>query len=277
MATLKQINQEVKEAESLQLITQAFSDIASLKLKKIRAAVEQNRKFFNEVARVYRMVQLVATQQHKFLKKNNKTILIMLTSNYHFYGNLNRDLINYFVNQTKVSNYDKIVVGKTGNDFLKGINYNKSYQSIIFKQDLPNDLELKDLVLRIKDYQRILVLYSQVKTLLSQIPSIQDITETPLPQNLPKEPLSFIFEPEIEKVLQFFDGQITSLILEQLFFESELSRIAARLISMSEAESNAEGILKSKKRLLSVAKKNLDNTRYQQNLKKNEELINLLN
>ena len=59
----------------------------------------------------------------------------------------------------------------------------------------------------------------------------------------------------LKKMLDFFDDQVVSLLLEQTFLESELARTASRLMSMDKAQINAEDVLYKQKLLLGQAKK----------------------
>lgn len=257
--TIGQLKQLIDEGGSLELIAQTFTEIAQFNLSRIRQRVEQNRTFFSEISQVYKMVQLVAAKkQIGDITKNNRTIGILLTSNFRFYGELNIELIRFYINSFKGSIADTIIIGKTGIEFFNTYYPNKRYQTIIFKTDMPGEQELRDLASKINAYKRVLVFHTTFKSALSQIPTVTDITQVPLSQ-LKGIPKSFIFEPEIVKVLQFFKTQITTLLLEQTFLESELSRTAGRLISMNQAEKNAKDYIRDLNRKLLEAQRSITN------------------
>lgn len=261
MADLKQVKQKLDEAKSLLLITQALSEVSSIKLKRIRSSVERNAYFFSEITKVYRTVKIVADARKITLPKNGRSISILITSNYRFYGDLNTKLIKYFLDRTVNEQGDIIVIGTTAVDYLSGIKYNKKYQVLSLKKDLPNDQELKALVLLIQPYSQVLVYHSQFKSVLTQIPTVSDITQSARAEQVSdKKDLNYIFEPEIEKILNFFDGQITTLLLEETFLESELSRVAARLITTSRAEETAENHLDEEKKVYANARRMRLNT-----------------
>ena len=71
--------------------------------------------------------------------------------------------------------------------------------------------------------------------------------------------VKFIFEPELPKILHFFDTQVISLLIEQAFLESELSRTASRFISMDQAESEADRFINTQRKLKAVALRSLGN------------------
>lgn len=268
--TIKEIEAALEEGDSLKSIAQAYSEIANLKIKKIRAEVERNRLFFEEMLKVYGMVKAIALQKKVAVVKRKKKLCILLTSNNRFYGNINTSLINYFVGLTRLlPDIDRIILGKGGIDFFRASKVLPNYQEMMLKQDMPDGAELNNLAKISLDYNQVLVFHSKFKSLLIQQATFTDVTATSLfltekvkslnPKEAGKEELRFIFEPELVKVLNFFDSQILTLLLEQTFLESELSRTASRFISMDQAESEANKLIKDYLKLKAYAKRNQTN------------------
>lgn len=246
--TIRDINQVIEEGISLKQIAQAYGEIASIKIRKIRSEVERNRSFFNEIAAVYKIVKQAAAKK-KADTKPKKTISILLTSNYRFFGNIDSEVIRLFLINTAKIATDRLVIGKTGHEYLKSMRYFNTYQPVELKDDLPAKNELDSLSLEIKDYSQVLVFYPQLATLLIQKPVMADITQSQESlfdkQAGAKISGSYvIFEPEIAKMVRFFDSQIILLLLEQTFFEAELARTASRLISMDQAQQDANNFIK---------------------------------
>lgn len=244
--------QQIEESETFKLIAQGYEEIASLKLKRIRTDVERNRAFLTEMSQVFNLVNRIAIQKGLVTKpKGQKILSVVLTSNDRFYGNINNQLIRFFIVNTTKYLTDRVIVGKTGSQYLKGIRYFHPFQNLVFKNDSPSPQELKNLVSATNHYQRVLVYYPQLKTVATQIPVIKDITETPtVSSSEMAKKLDFIFEPELLKVITFFNNQIMTLLFEQTFLEADLSRTASRLISMDDAQSNANDSIKDVQRKL---------------------------
>ncbi len=261
MATIKQLQQTIEEGEALKLVTQSFGEIALQKLKKIRSEVERNRLFFNEIFQVYKMVHLISEQQyHRSLTKSRKTISIALTSNYRFYGDLNYKLIKYFMVNTAKYETDRVVIGKTGVEYLQSFHYSHAVSKIAFKEDIPDSEELKQLAGMVSTHQRVLVYYPRFQSVLTQLPAVRDLSETPQTTGA-AAPVNYILEPEIDKILSFFNNTVNGLLLEQVFLESELARLGARLISMNEAEQEAEKFIGREQKSLAIAKRSINNIR----------------
>lgn len=265
--TKKELTDIIEQGEALGLISTAYTEIATARLKRIRQMVLQNRLFLADLSNIFLDVKQVAIQRKiasALAKKPKQTISIIITSNYHFYGSVNVDLIKFFLHMDQAQS-DLIIIGQTAINYLKDIKYTKPYQTLNLKKDYPDLSELNFLVEKVKDYNRILIFFSTMKSVMIQKPTVLDITESsylkfPTEQLKGKDPL-FIFEPELEKILLFFENQVKNLLLQQTFLESELSRTASRLVSMDNAQNNAEDFIKNYKILLNSVNRSIQNNK----------------
>jgi ATP synthase F1 gamma subunit len=268
--TIKEINNLIEEAKSLKQITQAFTQISSSKLKRIRSGVERNRDFFADLSNIYGLINVIArSRKIPPPPKNGKTLSIVLTSNQRFYGKITADLIEFFLVQISKIQCEKIVIGKSGVESLKSVNYALTYKPWILQGDFPNNEEFLELSKYVGPYSRVLVFHPQFQSVLVQKPIIADITrseeevssKTRESEDLIKQINSFIIEPEIKIMVDFFDSQIKTLLLEATFLEAELSRTASRLISMDSAQNEAEKYLNTQENLLLNAVRSIQNAR----------------
>lgn len=272
----------------MKTISQAYSEIANLKIKKIRADAERNRIFFAEIGSVYSLIKDLAVRQKITIKKPKKTVSMVLTSNYRFYGSINSDLLDYYTQSTQKIETDRIYLGKAAIEYFRAthlegeemqLHLPGEVKEVLLKSDQPDADELLALTNLLSDYNQVLVFYSKMKSLLVQQPTAIDITASAtshlegekmrlhLPggenkQNFKftaKQQTRFIFEPELPKILEFFDSQIITLLLEGAFLESELSRTASRFISMDQAETQANKFIKEYQTLKAYTKRNMDN------------------
>lgn len=274
--TIKDLDNFIDEGESLKSIAQAYCEIANLKTRRIRGAVERNRLFFDEIATIYGIVKALALEKKIAVAKPKKRLCILLTSNYRFYGAINSSLINYFIGSTReLTDVDKLIIGKGGIDYFRATNFLPKYQEIILKDDMPDSLELANLAHLSADYNQVLVFHAKLKSLIVQAATFTDVSAVSLylrefskadhPAKGQASFLNFIFEPELPKILNFFDNQILTLLLEQTFLESELSRTASRFISMDQAETEANKLIKQYQILKAYTKRNMDNNKILEN------------
>ncbi len=277
MASVKQINQSIEDGTTLQSIADAFSEISSLKLKRIRGGIVRNKQFSQELTGILGILRKLAVEEKslsklvdKLIEKNSKTVTVVVTSNHKFYGGLTSKLIDLFIRGTANMEADRIVIGTNGVDYLKAKRVNFPYKVVEFKEDLPTAPELQSLIQAIYPYKKIVFFHSNFKTVLSQVPLFTELTgdSSVMLSNItdPKKASSignqgFILEPELEKILTFFDSQILTLLVESIFLEEELSRTASRLLSMGGAQDNALNYIKEQKKLLFQAKRSVSNNR----------------
>lgn len=258
--TIKEIDQLLEESNSLKQITQSYSEIANQKIQRIRVELERNRLFFEEISKVYSLVRAIAGKTGARFPKPKKRVCILQTSNFGFYGNINSSIIEFFIEQTRNLECDRIIVGKTGIEYFQSNEIFPSFTKMVLKTDHPNPDELNQFINIVKSYNQVLIFYSRLKSLLQQIPTFADITETSQKISMEKSSNTrFIFEPEISKTLQFFDNQILVLLIEQAFLESEASRTASRFISMDQAETEANKFIKQYETLKAYTERNMQN------------------
>lgn len=259
---IKQIDEALEKGTSLKTIAQAYSEIANLKIKKIRTDVERNRIFFQEIGSIYGLIKDLAAKQKIILNKSKKMVSIVLTSNYRFYGSINSDLLEFYTQATQKLTTDHIYLGRAAIDYFRARVVSANHKEVLLKDDAPDAQELTSLTTELNNYNQVLVFYSSMKSLLVQQPTAIDISASAalhLPGEENKQKFKFIFEPELPKILEFFDHQITTLLLESTFLESELSRTASRFISMDQAETEANKFIKEYQTLKAYTKRNMDN------------------
>lgn len=265
MASVKQINDILEEEKALKLITEAYGELAGNKLKKIRTDIEQTRVFFVEISKVFSQVKKIAASRGILPEqKSLPTAEIVLTSNSRFYGALENDLIRFFLSSLHQEGTHQFFIGKTAQDFFQHRGAGQQNKFIKFRQDLPSFQELKTLTDQLTTYQKILIFYPRFQSVLVQKASVIDISQNPHDANANTDEIkniSFIFEPELEKILKFFDTQITGVLIHQVFLEAELARTAARLISMDEAQQKADESIKSEYTELKLVQRTLENSR----------------
>lgn len=259
--TIKEIQATLEEGQSLKQIAQVYSEIANLKIKRIRAQTERNRLFFQEITKIYAIIKKFAARKGINPIKPKKRVSIVLTSNHKFYGRINEDLLKFFIDTTKLLNTDYVFLGKASIDHFKNQPLKQNFKEVVLKDDQPDAQELVSLVNMLNDYNQILVFYSSFKSLLIQVPIVTDLTATSTSSANPSESekFEFIFEPDLPKILHFFDSQVLTVLLESTFLESELARTAARFISMDKAETEANKFIKEYQGLESYAKRSKAN------------------
>lgn len=247
MTNLDELKVELKTTKTLRTITGAYSDVSALRVVSLKKAFEQNSQFYEQITQLYHTVRISDYFQRMHTNKKlderplqPKTIHIALTSNQHFYGNINRDIAHQLLEETERKQDECIIVGLTGREYIEASGKHRSCSYIVFQSERPTAEEEADILKRVDGYDRVFVYYPKFVTMLTQVADMKDITFAPAPSLQQRREIKYIFEPDLPKLLDFFRHQIRSLLFSQVLLETELARTATRLVAMDTAEKKAE-------------------------------------
>ncbi len=265
MSVLSDLHNELEDNKTLRSIAAAFTEVNAYRIKKIRASFEKNYRFYKEITDIYHLVKETAAvaaglpaqagggRKGEPLKETvkprfagDKSLRIAVTSNSHFFGNLNRDVIDKFLVDARKTKDDLMVIGQTGISLAALKIPPSRFQSFRFKSDFPSREEIVSVINATSDYARVYLYYPQFVNMLTQKVYILDITQSAPPQKSTVANIDHIFEPEVGKIVEFFEKQVRSLLFIRAMLETDLSRTAARLISMSGAEQRAEVLIRQR-------------------------------
>jgi ATP synthase F1 gamma subunit len=272
MLNIKSISQNIEDLVNMKGVVNAYEEIASMKMRHIRGGVLQNRDLITELAAIYRQItisyknQILQLQKEKKIKKatnlslkkhNNKTACILFSADSGLFGNVLRKTYWEFVSYLEKTNAEPVIVGNFGKTLFEGQFPDRNFVYL----PMPTVKEYSQLLRNITDtlleYENIVIFYSQFQSMSSQqitmldmsgqaaTNSISNVTEA----NVLPAPTSFyIFEPSLEKILEFFEKEIFANILEQTFSESELAHYASRIMTLDNARENIDNMLKAVER-----------------------------
>ena len=273
MRNIRQINEELELMSTLRLITQAYEEISVMRMQKIRDSVIKTRLFLDELSKVFSDVKVnYETQIALFskkkdpdtllkLNKNGKEAVMLISTNSKMNGEIIGSVFRDFVAYIEKHQVDVFILGKLGKQMLEQHNYKGKY--IFFDLD-ENDITidaLRKLIIQLAEYKTVNVFYGKFESLMFQSSTKNNVTgnqaelsveDTEKQQKDPEHVDKFLFEPSIEKILQFFETQIFSSLVKQSVNESELARYASRIRAMEEAGQHIE---KSNQQLFSHRRK----------------------
>lgn len=251
MPELTELREELTEITTLKYVSAAFSEAASARIVGIRKAFEQNQEFYEEISQVYHTVKVSAELlkiKQESQRAPGKAIAVAVTSNHRFFGLLNINVMKVFMEQTESQKTDRAVIGKTGADFLMLRKFKQPYEKVLFAKDNPNKEEINQFLERIRNYEKVVLYYPKFVSMVNQTVGVLDITQSAKPEEVGEEELiRHIFEPELDKMVDFFENVIRTLLFGRSMLEADLSRTAARLMSMSSAEERADELIVEKK------------------------------
>lgn len=257
MSKKTDIKQQINDLVTFKHISSAFTEASAVKLTNIRQAFKRNGRFFTDIIHIYNLV-LANAQKQKITAASKdlvqKKITVALTSNQRFFGHLNTSIMQKFLNYSQKLSTDRLVIGTTGDSFMRASNYNFKYQNINFQSDSPTDEERRLFLEKIKDYASVTLFFPKFISIIRQDVGSIDISgqiEKQSSENkdsaLNSEELNILFEPEFSKILIFFDQEVKMILFKRVILETELARTAARLLEMSQAEERTDYEISLKK------------------------------
>lgn len=254
MPVIADIKEQLSDLSTFKHIAAAFTEAAAVKLRNIRTQSARNARFYEEITYLYHLVEVNA-KRNKISVENQvlypsapKLLSVALTSNMRFFGALNYEIIQSFLVSSQKDRSEKLVIGKTGLDYLRSAKYQGKYEKFVFREDLPDSQEIEEFLKLADTYDRVLVYYPKFISFLKQTVGVADITQKIVTKEKEKiEEMSMIFEPELSKIVKFFEAEVRLILFKNVLLQTDLARTAARLLTMSQAEERTDMEIKTKK------------------------------
>ncbi len=255
MSRVKEQKEIIHDIKSVRYITGALRDISAVELKNLRKKFENNEMFYVELRELFQLLWRIAYANNSdVLKTGNKKLYIAYTTNKHFYGSLNHDVIRKFIENTDAKS-NCLIIGDTGKQIWKSkAQKRKEVSFLSFKDDAPDSDEINSLLNSVREYENVYVFYSGFTSVFRQDVEIADITYRPSKKINDKEKIEdlpqYIFEPDLSEMVIFFNTQVRYALFERLLLETQTARVAARLVKMDTADQNAGELIKTEMRKL---------------------------
>lgn len=261
----QEIQQDLDAITSVQMIVRVYEEIAAIRMQSIRTQVLQNREFLDEILAIYHQVQVSGKHALSYLHNpedmrtlkraightNSKSVHVLLSANTGLYGSILEANFRNFA--TGIDNdSDIVIIGKLGKIYFENAFPGKNYTYFDFPDNtVPKDA-LAAILHYILPYENITIFHGKYKSLLSQTPSSTLLSDTKsvkvTDERVSKE--HYLFEPSIEEILVFFEDVVVSNLFEQTIYESDLAKLASRIITLEEALGEIEREIDIKRTIL---------------------------
>jgi len=254
MVTKKSIESEIESLTNMKGIAESFEEIAALRIRRNRDQVLKNRQFTTEVNEIFQQVKIASVniidpKQKSFLKKNGRTLFVYLSANTGLYGDIVRRTFNLFAKYVGQWADNVLIIGKVG---LKLASERKIIKPVAYF-DLPDDTidtqSIKKISSYLLDFERVIVFYAKFEGILHQEETMIDLSGNPslpsfTPPQAPQFKIKYFFEPEVTKILAFFETEIFESLLEQTVREFQLAKLSSRVVGLNSAIDHIENELK---------------------------------
>lgn len=261
MVYAEEIQKEISEVSSILNLAESYAQIAASRMKKIRESVLAQRQFlraiesiFKDTLSVYasRLSEMVWAGKLKeggrvtFLAHNGKSVAVLISANTGFYGEVVKNTFEKFLEAVKNKDFEITIIGRLGKNLFLSYEPNRPYTYFELPDYGIDRDKLSEAIKHLVQYEEIYVYYGQYISVVTQIPTTFKISAgTPVSGKFSQPKTKYIFEPNIEKILMFFETQIFASLFNQAIRESQLAKLASRIMAMDKAAENIRKRLKS--------------------------------
>ncbi len=262
MQNKQDLSSEIELVSTLKVISQAYQEISVMRMQKIHSAVIKTREFLESLAEVFYDVKKsydqylkdqMSTNKSKedislltLLPKNGKSISIFISSNEKMLGDVTLKVFNAFANHVRKTETDIMILGRIGRQMYKESGIGKPIIYLEISDNIVKPEDMKRIGYYIVNYSKIDVFYGKFESIVNQnavkanLSGENPFSELETEQDKNKKATYFLFEPSVEKIMQFFETQVFTSLFKQTFNESQLARHASRINAMEEALINID-------------------------------------
>jgi F-type H+-transporting ATPase subunit gamma len=278
MRRLNDISQERKAMSTILELTSAFEGIASMRIAQIKDQVLSSEQFFGELWRIYSQIRVDELfhfgRSQAVEKPIEKELLILITSEGSFSGDIDQRLISETLKVYKPEKNDIIVIGHHGAIQLAhtGIPIVKSFK--LPEQD--RNINVMPIITEVQKYVSTVVYYQSYISLTNQqVKSIKlskAVAERGKNIKQGEDIITennYIFEPSTYEVVDHLERSMMQITLSEVILQSKLAQYASRFRAMRMAHDKSDDSYSELSKLYNRAKRQLKDERL-------KELINSL-
>ena len=254
MNTKAQLKKFERSMDDLRSITRAFEHTATKRMAVNKSEIEKIGKHLSEVKQTYVNTKISIAKGGKqpfdfvYAEGNRSTqgkqaavlnlnvrkvskakIVLLITSEPAYYGNLMPKMISEFVSELGDGTADAVIIGKPGRVEFDKINRGRfKYKFFDFSDEAPDWQIVSQISEVIKTYGQINIIFCKFESILTQDVLNQNIAQEALKENT-YEKKKYLIKPEPVSALTFLEKQILSSNLLQKLFENGLAKGAIRV------------------------------------------------
>lgn len=252
MSGIKEIKRRIKSVSNTKQIIKAMELVSVVKMQKAVDVNLSSRKYSENANIILTSIMKTGeAKDHTLISENSseKSLVLVVTSDRGLAGSLNIKTIKEAIdNYGKNSNADFVAIGKKGRDFLRNYGFNivaefiKISEKPEYKKVLPIIHLAKEEFLQGK-YKEVVVIYPHFISTLMQKAKIIRLLPFKLEQVEGENMDRVIFEPDKKVIVNTLIPRILEINLWQIILEAIASEHSARMVSMKNANENAEDLI----------------------------------
>ncbi len=263
MASTKEIKRRIKSVKSTKKITKAMELVAASKMKRAVSQTLSSRIYSSFSWDILTSLsERLENVTHPFFteNKNEKTLIVLITSNRGLCGGYNSQVIKKTIgmikNQVDSKNIDIITIGKKGDGAMRRIGQNITATFT----EIPDTVSMRDIIplstyltsgFKEEKYGSVYIAYTDFISALNQKPVIRKLL--PISKEELKETIEinlnekrehhteipYLVEEDIEKLLSTLAEKLIRMQIYQMMLESNASEQSSRMVAMKNANEAA--------------------------------------
>jgi len=268
-----QIRQQIEYLEIFKNLAQSFQEIASQRMMKIREGTLSSREYLDEVYKIFNTVRNAYKKELDnlikkgrggitFLPHNGRSVDVYLSANTGLYGSILKETLDELLADYQTSNAEVTVVGRFGAKLFSSLEPDAAFTYFDFPEFGSDGALILDIIKHIVQYESVKVFYPKFENIVTQTAGILSITsgvDPDISTLSDEEKTPYIFEPELEKILMFFEAEIFASIFNQAIQENHLAKSASRVMAMDRSSQNSINQIKEfRLRMLRVKHRDLN-------------------
>jgi F-type H+-transporting ATPase subunit gamma len=259
MATLKAIRKRIGSVRNTQQITKAMKMVSAAKLRRAQDAAVAARPYAEKMTELLKNVAArVSRGAHPLLRvrEEKKILLTLFTSDRGLCGGYNANLIRAaeaFMRKHADKEIQLALVGRKGADYFRRRRTTIADRYTGFLATPADEMAAEigeKLIGRFSngEVDAVFILYSQFRSALSQVPTLEKILPVALAGNdqiATEQATEYLYEPGVEQLLASLLPRITDVAIQRALLEAIASEHGARMTAMDSATSNASKMIGS--------------------------------
>jgi F-type H+-transporting ATPase subunit gamma len=259
MPSLLDLRRRVKSVKNTRQITKAMKMLSAAKLKRAQDAVTSARPFADKITEVLGNLSANISDDfsHPLLdaRGDERYLIVLITADKGLCGGFNANLIKAgarFINASEGKSVELIPVGRKGRDFFRRRSFNLVHEYIGLTGKGRVDYAAAADVARevIKRFtgdekiDKVFLVYSEFKSVLSQKPSVEQLLPAPRPaQEEASAGADYIYEQQPAEIFSKLLPQMVETRIFRALLESVASEHGSRMTAMDSATKNANDLI----------------------------------
>ncbi len=239
MSAIKDIINETKEVMEFRGLIEVYEEIAAGKMRKVKKNIIISRDFYEGLGRL--SIEVGSDFNSALEKEKPEEAIVFVSANAGLYGDIIEQTFKAFFDYIREHKGKLFVVGKIGVHLMHQYAKSFDFEEMEFPDDKVENLPIADIIGKLINFRKITVFYGKFHNLVIQKPNVSTFSGSLFPQTvdelklLAKKRMTYLYEPTVYSVSDLFTKEIASGILEQMLLESQLSKLASRVMHLDRA------------------------------------------